>query len=207
MSAALEQGETRTARERASILARRATIVNRARRLLRGSGLVSSRQEHENADSPVWSPMPTHERTFGMSAGDEKSGDATHESYLAVLLISLIFLLLVVPAIEQSSFAAGLFRVGITAVLISAAVATRRRKILLVVGLLFAGVAAPLSWMTMFFEQPALFLFSSVLEGAFFVVMAILILITAIQRHMATVHSIFGAISAYLLLGLAWAVV
>ena len=37
--------------------------------------------------------------------------------------------------------------------------------------------------------------------------MAVLILITVIQRHMATVHSIFGAISAYLLLGLAWAVV
>jgi len=61
--------------------------------------------------------------------------------------------------------------------------------------------------MTVFLDPPALFLFSSMLEGAFFVVMAVLILITVIQRHMATVHSIFGAISAYLLLGLAWAVV
>jgi hypothetical protein len=142
-----------------------------------------------------------------MSASNEKSNDEGHQSYLAPLLLSLIFLLLIVPAIEQSSMGAGLLRVGITAVLVSAAVATRRRKALLIVGLLFAGVAAPVSWMTMFFEQPALFLFSSILEGAFFVVMAVLILITVIRRHMATVHSIFGAITAYLLLGLAWAVV
>jgi membrane-bound metal-dependent hydrolase YbcI (DUF457 family) len=46
-----------------------------------------------------------------------------------------------------------------------------------------------------------------VLEGLFFATMAILILITVVRRHLATVHSIYGAISAYLLLGLAWAVV
>ena len=36
--------------------------------------------------------------------------------------------------------------------------------------------------------------------------MAVMILIAVMKRHLATVHSIFGAISAYLLLGLAWAV-
>ncbi|MDP6556466.1 MAG: ion channel [Pirellulaceae bacterium] len=142
-----------------------------------------------------------------MSTSDDHTADETHQSYLVYLLVSLVFILLIVPAIEHSSIATDLLlRVGITAVLVSAAVATRRRKAILILGLFVACVAAPVSWMTMFFEQPLLFLFSCLLEGVFFIMMAILILITVIRRHLATVHSIFGAISAYLLLGLAWAV-
>ncbi len=142
-----------------------------------------------------------------MLSSDEHTREERQQSYLIYLLISLVFILLVVPIIEHSTLAAGLLRVGITAVLISAAVATRRRKAVLFVGLFVAFVAAPVSWLTMFFDQPALFLFSCVLEGVFFATMAVLILITVMRRHLATVHSIFGAISAYLLLGLAWAVV
>jgi hypothetical protein len=142
-----------------------------------------------------------------MSSSDEHATEQRQQSYLVFLLISLVFILLVVPVIENTPFANGLLRVGITAVLISAAVATRRRKEVLVLGLFVALAAAPVSWTTMFLDYPNLFLFSCVLEGVFFIAMAIVILITVMQRHLATVHSIFGAISAYLLLGLAWAVV
>lgn len=142
-----------------------------------------------------------------MVKNDQSIIETRQKSYLVYLLVSLVFILLVVPAIEHSWFATGLLRLGFTAVLISAAVATRRRKPLLILGLFAACVAAPVSWMTMFIDQPILFLSSCLLEGLFFVTMAVLILVTVMRRHLATVHSIFGAISAYLLLGLAWAVV
>ena len=142
-----------------------------------------------------------------MPSSDERVEQQRRSSYLVYLLISLVFILLIVPVIEQRPFATGLLRLGLTAVLVSAAIATKRRKAILVLGLCVAFVAAPVSWATMFVEQPALFLFSCVLEGVFFATMAVLILITVVRRHLATVHSIFGAISAYLLLGLAWAVV
>ncbi len=128
-------------------------------------------------------------------------------SSLVILLISLVFILFVVPILGHTKLGTALLRVGITAVLISAAVATRRAKVVLFLGLFVAAVAAPVSWMTMFIDQPVFFLFSCVLEGAFFVAMALMIVQTVMKRYMATIHSIFGAISAYLLLGLGWAVI
>jgi len=141
-----------------------------------------------------------------MSTLTDETATRKQQSYLVYLLVSLIFLLLFVPVFEHSSFATSLLRIGLTAVLISAAVATQRRRTLLILGLFVAGVAAPLSWMTMFIDQPLLFLVSCLLESTFFVVMAVMILITVMQKHLATVHSIFGAISGYLLIGLAFAV-
>jgi hypothetical protein len=58
----------------------------------------------------------------------------------------------------------------------------------------------------MFLDRPYIFAFSCVLESLFFFAMAIVIIVSVIRKHLATVHSIYGAISAYLLLGLAWAV-
>jgi voltage-gated potassium channel len=133
--------------------------------------------------------------------------DEIERSYFGYLLVSLMFLLLVVPIIERSAFAPLLLRGGITAVLISAALVTPRRRLLLVLGLLVVGVAAPMSWMTFFVENGPLVLCNSILEGVFFVVMAVAIVLSVMRRHLASLDSIFGAISAYLLLGLAWAMI
>ncbi len=137
---------------------------------------------------------------------DQHLDDAKQRNQLVYLLIALVFILLVVPTIEHIPFATSLLRLGLTGVLITAAMATKRRKMLLVMGLFVASIAAPVSWMTLFIDQPVFFLFSCILEGTFFVAMAVMILVSVMQRHLATIHSIFGAISAYLLLGLAWAV-
>ena len=134
----------------------------------------------------------------------QQSGD--DRNFLTALLLSLVFLLLVVPFAETLPFAEWLLRAGITAVLVSAAVATIRRRELLLAGLFVAAIATPLSWATLFVEQPFLFLASCILESLFFAVMAVLIVMSVFRKHLASVHSIFGAISAYLLLGLAWAV-
>ena len=131
---------------------------------------------------------------------------ATGHHYLTYLLASLMFVLFVVPIAESVPFAAGLLRLGITAVLVSAAFAIEHRRTLVVFGFLVVVIAAPTTWATMFVDHPYLFLFSCVLESLVFVAVAIMILTSVIRKHLATVHSIFGAISAYPLLGLAWAV-
>ena len=52
-----------------------------------------------------------------------------------------------------------------------------------------------------------MFLGSCLLDAVFFAVMAALIIVAVIRKHLATIQSVFGAISAYLLLGLSWAIV
>lgn len=125
-------------------------------------------------------------------------------NYLFFLLLSLVFMLLVVPLFETYKVGRLLMHAGLTTVLVSALVITSRRRSLLAIGMLIVAVAAPLSWITMLFDQPWLFVVSCVLESVFFVVMAGLIIRAVLRRHLATLNSVFGAISAYLLLGLAW---
>ena len=127
--------------------------------------------------------------------------------WLPILLLALIFILFVVPIASSLPFAEGLLRLGLTAVLVFAAMATERRRIILVAGLIVVGIAAPLSWITMIVDQPSLFICSCLLNAFVFAAAAVMILVAVIRKHLATVHSIYGAISAYLLLGLAWAIV
>ena len=58
-----------------------------------------------------------------MPSSNEHAGEQRQPSYLVYLLISLVFILLIVPVIEQRPFATGLLRLGLTAVLVSAAIA------------------------------------------------------------------------------------
>lgn len=129
----------------------------------------------------------------------------TEQNLLLYLLLSLVFILLVVPTSASMPFAAAMLRLGIMAVLVCAAVATRRRRRLLAFGLLVAAVATPANWLTMFVDQPYLFAFCCALDGLFFAGMAGVILASVIRKHLATINSIYGSICAYLLLGLAWA--
>ena len=124
---------------------------------------------------------------------------------LSALLTSLVIVLLVVPVAETLPYTDWLLRIGITAVLISAAVATTRRRALLWTGIIVASIATPLSWATLFIDQPYLFLGTCALESLFFAAMAVLIIVSVIRKHLATIQSVVGAIAAYLLLGLAWA--
>ncbi len=122
-------------------------------------------------------------------------------SQLAYLMVSLAFMLLVVPILERRDHANWLNRVGITAVLITAAVATRRSRLLLVLGLAGAAIVAPISWVTLFYDRPWLFLINTLLAGLLFAAMAVLILVSVIRKHLATIDSIFGAIQRLLVVG------
>jgi len=127
--------------------------------------------------------------------------------YLYFLLLSLVFMLLVVPLFESGLVGGSLMHVGLTAVLVTAAIASRRNHGAFAVSIFIVLIAAPLSWSTRWFDDPhpALILASCLVEAAFFVAMATLILIAVVRRYLASFHAIFGAICSYLLLGLAWA--
>jgi hypothetical protein len=72
-------------------------------------------------------------------------------------------------------------------------------------GVAVAGVAIPIAWVTLFIQQPLLFAISCAIDALFFLVVAVILLRAVILRHLATTQSLYGAVSAYLLMGLAWA--
>ena len=83
----------------------------------------------------------------------EPTTSAARESIpLSVLLASLVIVLLIVPIVESMPYASWLLRLGLTAVLISAAVATKRRREIIWAGILIVVVATPLSWATLFID-------------------------------------------------------
>jgi voltage-gated potassium channel len=125
---------------------------------------------------------------------------------LAVLLISLATVLLVVPLAESVPYVEWLLRIGMTAVMFSAVVTTTRRGKLVWAGSIVAAMVIPLRWTTMLDDRPHLFLCTCVFECLFFGAMAVMIIVSVIRNYLTSIHSVFGAISAYLLLGLAWAV-
>ena len=66
-------------------------------------------------------------------------------------------------------------------------------------------LALPLLWATMFVDHVGIFVGSCVLGAAFFGLTAVVVMWGVVRWYTATVHSIYGAVSAYLLLGLAGA--
>lgn len=128
--------------------------------------------------------------------------------YLYFLFVALVFMLLVVPLtplFKSAALGGNLMQVGLTAVLITAAIASRRHRGAFYVSIFIVLVATPLTWSTRIYDNRLLIIASCLVEAAFFVSMGALILVAVIKRHMASFHSIFGAICSYLLLGLAWA--
>lgn len=123
---------------------------------------------------------------------------------LLILLIALIFLLLGVPLMGNARV---MWRAGLTLVIVIAAIATERTKMVLGLGLLAAAITAPMNWLTLTLTNHHLFLISCIFEATFFATMASLILIAVVSKHLATVHSIYGAICSYLMFGLSWAMI
>ena len=124
---------------------------------------------------------------------------------MLLLLLSLVFILAVVPVFESSSGEGVAFKIGLTAVLVFAALAIHRRHRLTVLGTVGAVIAVPVLWTTLLIPHGSYFVFSCILDSLFFTAIALLIINQVIRRHLASLDSVFGVICAYLLLGLAWA--
>ena len=121
------------------------------------------------------------------------------------LLASLMFVLAFVPFFEDNHVGRFLMKVGFTAIIIFSVFTSVRKRSILIPMSIFMGVSLAISWATFFVKDPTLFVVSCVLLSLVFLMTAIVILASVLQRHLATVQSIFGAICSYLLLGLAWA--
>lgn len=124
---------------------------------------------------------------------------------LFVLLVSLLLLLVVVPLFEAYVMDRLLLQIAVTGLLIVGMTASRRRRLIFRSGGMLAVVAIPVAWISFFTKLELLFVAGCVLESSFFVLTAVWLLVYVARQPQVTVQSIFGAISAYLLLGLAWA--
>jgi len=123
-----------------------------------------------------------------------------------VLLVSLLAVLVVLPVFEGNSPDRMYLSVGFNLILLLGLYLSRRKRLIFVAVLALVVVEVPLMWTTLFVNTPWLFLTSSILAGGLFAAMSVALVIRVVRRHRAEVQSLFGAVSAYLLLGLAWAV-
>jgi len=140
-----------------------------------------------------------------MSTGQHRSTSAPHSSNLPLLLVSLLFALLVTPAVGPIFGGRVFIYVGVTAVLIFGVFVNRTRHRLFVPCLVLAVLAVSATWSTLVVDYPALFVASCVLEAAFYATIAAILVVRIFNKHLATLQSIFGAVCVYLLLGLSWA--
>ena len=118
------------------------------------------------------------------------------------LLASLLLSVLVLPLLEGLHGGRPLLLVGFTGIFIVGTMATRSETRLIAWALLL--VALPIAWATLFTDHKPLFVAHLLLGSAFFWFVGGVVVLRVIRSNVVTCDSIFGAISAYLLFGLAW---
>jgi hypothetical protein len=134
------------------------------------------------------------------------SGRLFRKGHNTVLLIALVLYLFVLAPILQGFPALSLIlRVAFTLVLFSAcyAIAVDRRLFRASVSL--AVLLAALGWIGELAAQPFLLRVTNLVAVAFLLLVALLLLKPVLGDPPVTLDKLFGAISIYLLLGLAWA--
>ena len=127
---------------------------------------------------------------------------------LALQLVSLLVVLAIIPLFEPHvADHAALFALfaGLTTIFLIGLIVIRRYRVVLLSGLVIVALALPMMWVTLYVDRVDLFVGSCVLGGVFFGMTAVATMWGVHNWYTATVHSIYGAVSAYLLLGLAWA--
>jgi hypothetical protein len=119
------------------------------------------------------------------------------------LFASLLVSLLILPLFEELYAGQALLLVGHSITLTVAALATRSKLRMLALTMLV--VALPTSWATLFVDSPQIFVVHCLLASAVYWVTGGVIVLFVIRSHQVTIDSVFAALSAYLLFGLAWA--
>jgi hypothetical protein len=118
------------------------------------------------------------------------------------LLLSLVLSVLVLPLLEGLHAGRLLLLVGFACVFIFGAMSTRSEARLIAWAL--AVVALPVALATLFTDNKPLFVAHLLLGSAFFWFVGGVVVFRVIRSNVVTFDSIFGALSAYLLFGLAW---
>lgn len=126
--------------------------------------------------------------------------------YLSMLLGCLFFVLLVAPLLEGGPYSDMISRFGIISVLVFSVALAKPIRWLWRLVIFTLAIAALFTWTTTVVQDPRILAACCLIDSLFFLLTAIIILVSVISKHLATIHSIVGAISAYLLLGLGWAI-
>jgi hypothetical protein len=119
------------------------------------------------------------------------------------LLVSLLVSLMILPLFEGLYAGQALLLAGMTATFIVGSMAARSRLRTISRVLLF--LALPTAWATLLIHWKPLFVAHCLLGSAFFWFVGGVVLFVVIRARAVTFDSVFGAICAYLLFGLAWA--
>lgn len=121
------------------------------------------------------------------------------------LLISVLISLLAVPLLESVYSGRALLLGGLTLVFVAGTFAASSRFRLIAVTLLVIGV--PVAWSTLFVESTPLFVLHCLVGGAFFLLIAGLVLNSAMRTFDESFDCVFAAICSYLLTGMAFAMI
>jgi len=141
----------------------------------------------------------------GESRPEKRIAEETSADHL-VLLISLLVVLLILPIFESLGADRTVPSVGFNLFLLTGVILYRHKRFVFVPALALFLIEVPLMWLTFFLDYAFLFVLTSILAAGLFAVLSIALLVRVLRRHQAELQSLFGAVSAYLLLGLAWAV-
>lgn len=119
------------------------------------------------------------------------------------LLGSLLISLLVLPTFEELNVGRSLGIAGYSLTMLGAAFAARQT--IRATCFVFLIVALPTGWATLFVDSAVLFVAHCLIGSAFFWLVGGLTVYRVVKSPTVNFESVFGAISAYLLFGLAWA--
>ena len=93
-----------------------------------------------------------------------------------------------------------------SAVLITGGGLTIRRRVLFVTAAVLIAVILPMAWIGLLVvESRWIFVATCILESIFCLYLAAILLRNVLARYVATWEAVFGSLAAYLLIGLAWA--
>lgn len=122
-----------------------------------------------------------------------------------LLFVALVFSCVGLPILQYYDFdSLIIMNVGLTVILVLGTIGSFSPRLLLFFGLPTLLVALGFTWTSVLVERPWLLVTNCLLQGACFIVMAVLILYRVFTRHLATRDSMLGAICGYLLVGLCW---
>ena len=123
-----------------------------------------------------------------------------------MLLMGALFIaLMITPILEQRFHSRAIIYAGVTLVLVIGVFVNGRRQMLFIPCLVLALLTISMTWSTLIFDYAGLFVISCLLGAAFYALVAGILMIVVMKRHLTTVESVFGAVCVYLLLGLSWA--
>ena len=124
-----------------------------------------------------------------------------------LLLVALLLTLVLTPQFEGSRVDTLLFTVSLTTVFITGTLANRDRKWVFRAALVIAGLAVPISWGLLFFEERTLNFGQYVVIILFCGMTAVMVLLSVLRSRLRTGQAVVGAICVYLLIGLTWATI